>query len=104
MGTGSYLPERRLTNDELSKMVDTSDEWIIQRTGIKERRIAAKDESTASLATAAARKALEAAGLKAEPGFVRDDYAGDAVSGDRLLRRFGPWIEQHARVRCFGRL
>src|SRR2546421_1568318 len=47
-------------------MVDTSDEWIIQRTGIKERRIAAKDESTASLATAAARKALEASGLKAE--------------------------------------
>jgi 3-oxoacyl-[acyl-carrier-protein] synthase-3 len=65
-GTGSYLPERRLTNEELSKMVDTSDEWIIQRTGIKERRIAAKEESTASLGTAAARKALEAAGLDAK--------------------------------------
>jgi len=65
-GTGSYLPERRLTNEELSKMVDTSDEWIIQRTGIKERRIAAKDESTASLGTAAARKALEAAGVDAK--------------------------------------
>src|SRR5258706_9829768 len=65
-GTGSYLPERRLTNEELSKMVDTSDEWIIQRTGIKERRIAAKDESTASLATAAARKALEASGVEAK--------------------------------------
>src|SRR5438552_13409696 len=63
LGTGSYLPERRLTNDELSKMVDTSDEWIVQRTGIKERRIAAKDESTATLATAAARRALDAAGL-----------------------------------------
>jgi 3-oxoacyl-[acyl-carrier-protein] synthase-3 len=65
-GTGSYLPERRLTNDELSKMVDTSDEWIIQRTGIKERRIAAKDESTASLGTAAARKCLESAGVDAK--------------------------------------
>jgi 3-oxoacyl-[acyl-carrier-protein] synthase-3 len=63
-GTGSYLPQRRLTNDDLSKMVDTSDEWIVQRTGIKERRIAADDESTASMATAAARKALEAAGIE----------------------------------------
>jgi 3-oxoacyl-[acyl-carrier-protein] synthase-3 len=39
-GTGSYLPEKRLTNDDLSKMVDTNDQWIVQRTGIKERRIA----------------------------------------------------------------
>ena len=65
-GTGSYLPERRLTNDELSKMVDTSDEWIIQRTGIKERRIAAKEESTASLGAAAARNCLEAAAFDAK--------------------------------------
>src|SRR3954464_8525985 len=64
-GTGSYLPERRLTNDDLSKMVDTNDEWITQRTGIKERRIAGEGESTATLATAAARRALDAAGLQA---------------------------------------
>jgi 3-oxoacyl-[acyl-carrier-protein] synthase-3 len=64
-GTGSYLPEKRLTNDDLAKMVDTNDQWIIQRTGIKERRIAAANESTASLATAAARKALESANLQA---------------------------------------
>src|SRR5438045_3886813 len=62
-GTGSHVPERRLTNDDLSKMVETNDEWITQRTGIKERRIAGKDESTATLAGAAARKALDAAGL-----------------------------------------
>src|SRR2546430_2478129 len=62
-GTGSAVPERRLTNDDLSKMVETNDEWITQRTGIKERRIAGKGESTATLATAAARKALDAAGL-----------------------------------------
>jgi 3-oxoacyl-[acyl-carrier-protein] synthase III len=63
-GTGSFVPERRLTNDELSKIVDTNDEWIVQRTGIRERRIAGKDESTATLATAAARRAIEAAGLE----------------------------------------
>ncbi len=63
-GTGSYLPEKRLTNDELAAMVDTNDQWIVQRTGIKERRIAAVHESTASLATAAARKALDSAGIE----------------------------------------
>jgi 3-oxoacyl-[acyl-carrier-protein] synthase III len=61
VGTGSYLPEKRLTNAELSKMVDTSDEWITTRTGIKERRIAAKDETTSQMATKAALKALEQA-------------------------------------------
>ena len=63
-GFGSQLPEKRLTNDDLSKMVDTNDEWITQRTGIRERRIAGPDESTATLATAAARKAISSAGLE----------------------------------------
>src|SRR5688500_15018774 len=63
-GTGSFVPEKRLTNDDLSTMVDTNDEWITQRTGIKERRIASASESTASLATGAARRAIEAAGLE----------------------------------------
>ena len=63
-GTGSYLPEKRLTNDDLSRMVDTNDQWITQRTGIKERRVAAEHESTASLATAAARRALADANLQ----------------------------------------
>jgi 3-oxoacyl-[acyl-carrier-protein] synthase III len=66
VGTGSHLPERRLTNDDLAKMVDTNDEWITQRTGIKERRIASKEESTATLATNAARRAIEAAGIGAD--------------------------------------
>lgn len=65
-GTGSALPEKRLTNDDLSKMVDTNDAWIVQRTGIRERRIAGPGESTATLATSAARRALEAAGLEAK--------------------------------------
>jgi 3-oxoacyl-[acyl-carrier-protein] synthase-3 len=63
-GTGSYLPEKRMTNADLSKLVDTNDEWIVQRTGIKERRIAGDGESTATLATHAARKALSAAEIE----------------------------------------
>jgi len=63
LGSGSYLPERILTNAELSKQVDTTDEWIQSRTGIKQRHIAADGEMTSDLATAAARKALESAGL-----------------------------------------
>src|SRR5690349_5347140 len=63
-GTGSSLPEKRLTNDDLSRMVDTNDEWIVQRTGIRERRIAGPKDTTASLGNAAARRAIEAAGLE----------------------------------------
>src|SRR5438045_2455284 len=61
VGTGSYVPEKRLTNEDLAKIVDTSDEWITTRTGIKERRIAAKDEKTSDMAARAALKALEQA-------------------------------------------
>jgi 3-oxoacyl-[acyl-carrier-protein] synthase-3 len=64
-GTGSALPERRVDNAELAEQVDTSDEWIIARTGIRSRYIAGEGETTASLATKAARKALEAAGIPA---------------------------------------
>nr|WP_210289409.1 beta-ketoacyl-ACP synthase III [Chelatococcus caeni] len=62
-GCGSYLPERVLTNAELAGMVETSDEWIVQRTGIRERRIAADGETTSSLGLAAAKAALDDAGL-----------------------------------------
>ncbi len=62
-GTGSALPSKRLTNDDLAKMVDTNDEWITQRTGIKERRIAAEGETTGTLGLEAAKKALAAASL-----------------------------------------
>ncbi|MEY2481946.1 MAG: 3-oxoacyl-[acyl-carrier-protein] synthase [Verrucomicrobiota bacterium] len=63
IGTGSYVPEKILSNADLSKMVDTSDEWITTRTGIKERRIAAKDEFTSDMATKAALAAIEQAGI-----------------------------------------
>ncbi len=66
LGTGSYLPERVMTNKELETLVDTTDEWIVQRSGISERRIAAEGETTADLAIAAARRAVEASGLKGE--------------------------------------
>jgi 3-oxoacyl-[acyl-carrier-protein] synthase-3 len=65
-GVGSYVPAKILTNADLAKMVDTSDEWITTRTGIKERRIAAADEYTSDLATAAALRALKAAGVGPE--------------------------------------
>ena len=64
-GTGSYAPPRTLTNEDFAKMVDTSDEWITTRTGIKTRHIAADNETTAQLATEAARKALADAALEA---------------------------------------
>lgn len=64
-GSGAYLPERILTNSDLSKMVDTSDEWIRERTGIEERHIAADGELTSDLATGAARQALANAGIDA---------------------------------------
>jgi 3-oxoacyl-[acyl-carrier-protein] synthase-3 len=66
IGTGSYVPERVLSNADLEKMVDTTDEWITTRTGIKERRIAAEGESTSDLAAKAAQSALENAGIHAE--------------------------------------
>jgi 3-oxoacyl-[acyl-carrier-protein] synthase III len=65
LGTGSYAPAKVLTNAELALTVDTSDEWIHSRTGIRERRIAAPDERTSDMATAAARAALADAGLTA---------------------------------------
>lgn len=63
LGTGSYLPAKVLTNQDLAGLVDTSDEWIVQRTGIRERHIAAEGEATSDLAAAAAAKALAAAGI-----------------------------------------
>ena len=64
IGTGSALPRRRVTNAELEKIVDTSDEWIVERTGIRARHIAGDDETTSTLATDAARRAIAAAGIQ----------------------------------------
>jgi len=77
---GAYVPEKILTNDDLTKMVDTSDEWIFKRTGIKERRIAAKDEKTSDMGTKAAALAIERSGIAKEDidlvvcGTISPDY------------------------------
>ena len=65
LGTGAYVPEKILTNDDLSKMVDTSDEWITQRVGVKERHVSVH-ESAAEMGAKAAQRALEAAGITAD--------------------------------------
>jgi 3-oxoacyl-[acyl-carrier-protein] synthase-3 len=66
IATGSYAPEKRLTNHDLEKIVETSDEWITERTGIKERRIAKEDQATSDLAYEASKEALKHAGIKAK--------------------------------------
>ncbi|WP_221469602.1 beta-ketoacyl-ACP synthase III [Cohnella nanjingensis] len=66
LGTGKYAPERRLTNQDLERIVDTNDEWIVSRTGIRERRIAAEHEATSDLAYEASVRALAAAGITAD--------------------------------------
>ena len=76
-GTGIAIPPRVMTNDELAKMVDTNDEWITQRTGIKRRRFASDSESTLDLAYQAAQRALEDAALDA----TEIDYVGDVARG-----------------------
>jgi 3-oxoacyl-[acyl-carrier-protein] synthase-3 len=63
IGTGSYLPERLMTNADFEKLIETTEQWIVERTGIRERHVAAENEFTSDLATAAARKALEAANV-----------------------------------------
>jgi 3-oxoacyl-[acyl-carrier-protein] synthase-3 len=85
-GTGSSLPEKVLTNFDLEKMVDTTDEWIVARTGIRERRIAAEGEATSTFAIAAAQRALEAAGVSADQidliviGTLTPDYPFPATA------------------------
>jgi 3-oxoacyl-[acyl-carrier-protein] synthase-3 len=85
-GTGMYVPEGRLTNDDLSEMVDTSDEWITTRTGIKERRIISKDQACSDLAVEAGKRALDDAGLRPDDidlvivGTVTGDYQFPATA------------------------
>lgn len=82
ISTGSYLPEKILTNFDLEKIVETSDEWIRERTGIRERRIAAPEEAASDLALAASMDALKKAGLKPKG---LDLIIVATVSGDMLL-------------------
>ncbi len=90
-GTGFYVPDKVLTNQDLEKMVDTSDEWITTRTGIKERRIVSPDQATSDLSIEASRIALESAGLK-----VKDiDLIIVATSTpDTLFPSTGCWVQK----------
>ncbi len=86
IGTGSYLPEKIMTNYDLEKMVETNNEWIVARTGIEERRIVADDECTSDMATYAAQRAMKMAGVKAEDidlivmGTITGDYPWPATA------------------------
>jgi 3-oxoacyl-[acyl-carrier-protein] synthase-3 len=66
LGTGSYLPEKVVTNEDIAKTLDTTDEWIYSHTGIRSRHVAGEGESTSTMAAEAGRRALEAAGVKPE--------------------------------------
>jgi 3-oxoacyl-[acyl-carrier-protein] synthase-3 len=95
-GTGSALPTRVLTNADLEKMVDTSDEWITTRTGIKERRIAAEGEYLSQYATEAGRRALEMAGV---PAAELDLILCATVTPDRLIPSTACTIQQNLGAR-----
>ncbi len=90
MGTGSYVPEKVLTNQELEKIVDTSNEWIVSRTGIKERRITADGEASSALATNAAENALEMAGISPEE---LDVIVVGTVTPDMLFPSVGCMVQ-----------
>ena len=103
LGVGSALPSRRVSNEELAETVETSDAWIVERTGIRSRYIAADNETTASLATDAARRALDHAGVRRDRH--RSDRArhGDARPDLPLLGDQGPGRARDRRLRRLRR-
>jgi 3-oxoacyl-[acyl-carrier-protein] synthase-3 len=98
-GTGSFLPENVITNADLEEMVDTTDEWIQSRSGIKERRMAGPDESTCDMAEPAARRAIEAAGL--EPGDI-DLLVMGTTTPDLVFPASGVLLQQRLGMRDIG--
>lgn len=108
-GVGAYLPAKRLTNADLETMVDTSDEWITTRTGIRERRMAAPDETTATLAAEAARAALDDAGIEAADldlivlGTLSPDYVFPSTASivQKAIGATCPAVDQMAACSSF---
>ena len=92
IGTGSYTPARVLTNRHLEAMVDTSDEWIVSRTGIRERHIAEKEQTSSDMAAAAATRALESAGI---PASELDLIIVGTVTGDRIFPSTACRVQDH---------
>ncbi|CAK0740297.1 3-oxoacyl-(acyl carrier protein) synthase 3 [Gammaproteobacteria bacterium] len=95
-GTGGYLPERILTNAELERMVDTTNEWILERTGIRERHVVAPDQTTSDLATAAAQAALEMAGI---PATTLDMIIVATTTPDRVFPATACLVQDRLGVR-----
>lgn len=98
-GTGSYVPERVIDNEYFTRFVDTSDEWIRQRTGIVERRYAAEGETTSDMCVRAARRALEASGTRAED---LDQIIVATLTPDQLLPACGPLVQLGLGARNAG--
>jgi 3-oxoacyl-[acyl-carrier-protein] synthase-3 len=96
-GVGAYVPERVLTNFDLEKIVDTSDEWITERTGIKARRVAGEGEAASDMAVIAARRALEMAGLRPED---LDMIVVGTISADMPLPACAAFVQQ--KLGCHG--
>jgi 3-oxoacyl-[acyl-carrier-protein] synthase III len=96
VGTGSALPEKILTNFDLEKMVDTTDEWIMERTGIKERRIADEKTATSDLVAEASRKALTMAGLKPEDV---DTIIVGTSTPDTVYPATACWVQKNLGIR-----
>jgi 3-oxoacyl-[acyl-carrier-protein] synthase-3 len=96
LGTGGYLPETILTNSQIAETVETSDEWIVERTGISERRIAAKHETASSMGELAARQALDAAGL--EPNAIDLIIVGTGTP-DRVFPSAACLLQQRLQIR-----
>ena len=96
VGTGSHLPEKVLTNKDLEQMVETSDEWIRERTGIGERRIAAKGETTVDLAVPAARRAMQAAGV--DPDEI-DLIVFGTTTPDQVFPNCGALLQDRLGIR-----
>ena len=92
-GTGSFAPKKIITNQDLEKLVDTNDAWITERTGIKERRIAEKGQTTSDLAYEAGKKALKAAGI----GALDLDDASARRHQPRLQRPQAPGLSDQER-------
>lgn len=91
IGTGSYLPEKVMTNEDWEKLVDTSDEWITTRTGIKERHFAAPDETTSDLITKASLEAIKDAGIDKDE---IDLIIVGTISGDNAYPSTGNWVQK----------
>lgn len=96
LGTGSYLPQKVMTNDDWAKLVDTSDKWITTRTGIKERHFAAEDQAVSDLVVEAAKRAFEDA--KIDKGIIDLIIVG-TVTGDNAYPSTGNWVQKKLDIK-----